>query len=97
MSSYREDSFRCVLLERSIQVRDNNRTREDDFFNNVIHNRPDVNGITIDRDVYREGLDLYSEYAGLDVETGTPTRATLEKYGLKDVADKLEAMGRLPA
>jgi hypothetical protein len=30
------------------------------------------------------------------LKTGRPTRATWEKYGLKDVADELEAIGKLP-
>jgi hypothetical protein len=33
---------------------------------------------------------------GCDVKTGNPTRATLEKYGLQDVADELEKLGKLP-
>ncbi len=91
-----EDGLRCVVLERAILVRDNNRTREDDYFNDIIHNRPDKNGITIPKDELKKGYDMYSELMGFDKVTGNPTRACLEKYGLKDVADELEAMGRLP-
>jgi len=32
---------------------------------------------------------------GCDVRTGNPTRATLERYGLKDVADDLAKQGKL--
>jgi aldehyde:ferredoxin oxidoreductase len=33
--------------------------------------------------------DDYYQIMGWDVETGIPTRRTLEKYGLADVADSL--------
>jgi aldehyde:ferredoxin oxidoreductase len=39
---------------------------------------------------------MFYQLMGCDVKTGNPTRATLEKYGLKDVADELEKLGKLP-
>ena len=39
---------------------------------------------------------FYKEF-GWDETTGAPTRASLEKFGLKDVADALDAKGLLPA
>ena len=38
----------------------------------------------------------FYEYLGWDRVTGWPTRQTYEKYGLKDVADELEELGKLP-
>ncbi len=91
-----EDGLKCVLLERAIHMRDNNRTQEDDYFNDIVHDRPDANGITIPKDELKKGYDLFSDLMGFDKDTGNPTRACFEKYGLKDVADELEAIGRLP-
>jgi aldehyde:ferredoxin oxidoreductase len=45
-----------------------------------------------------EGLkDLYYAQRGWDLKTGIPTRAKLESLGMKDVADGLAAIGKLPA
>ncbi|MGE5508392.1 MAG: aldehyde ferredoxin oxidoreductase [Chitinophagales bacterium] len=41
------------------------------------------------------GKDLLYEVLGWDKTTGAPTRATLERLGLKDVADSLESKGLL--
>jgi len=92
-----EASWRCIALERAIHMRDDNRTRADDYFTSFTHDRPDANGIKLDREEYRKGLDMYSELMGFDKATGNPTQATLKKYGMQDVADKLQAMGKLPA
>jgi len=40
-------------------------------------------------------LDRYYRLHGWDVETSWSTRETLEGLGLSDVADRLEAVGRL--
>ena len=40
-------------------------------------------------------LREYYQYRRWDYETGLPYRETLEELGLKDVADELEAMGRI--
>lgn len=91
-----EEGLRCVVLERAIHMRDNDRTREDDYFNDIVHNRPDANGITIVKEEMEKGYDMFSELMGFDKATGNPTRACLEKYGMKDVADELESLGKLP-
>jgi len=41
-------------------------------------------------------LDEYYERRGWDVKTGLQTKAKLEELGLKDIADELERMGKLP-
>lgn len=87
--------WRCWLLEQAIHVRDNDRNISDNQVNDIFFERPDRNGIKIDREAYNEGLRRYYEYNGFDPETGRPTRAQLEEYGLGDVANKLEEIGRL--
>jgi aldehyde:ferredoxin oxidoreductase len=90
-----EDSWRIWLLDRAIHMRDNDRTRADDTFNKYYFDRPDYQGIPVDRIEFEKGKDLFYELMGCDTKTGNPTRATLEKYGLKDVADELEKQGKL--
>ncbi len=51
----------------------------------------------LDRDDMEKAKDMFYTELGWDVETGVPTRATLESYGLSDMADDLEARGILPA
>ncbi|MGE5623522.1 MAG: aldehyde ferredoxin oxidoreductase C-terminal domain-containing protein, partial [Methanocella sp.] len=41
--------------------------------------------------------DMFYEVLGWDKQTGSPTRATLERLGLKSVADDLAKKGLLPA
>jgi len=41
--------------------------------------------------------DLFYQQLGWDQKTGAPTRETLGKLGLKDVADGLAKMSLLPA
>ena len=53
--------------------------------------------IKMDRDDMELAKDYFYEEMGWDVSTGIPTRATLEKYDLKDMADDLEKRGLLPA
>ena len=54
-----------------------------------------VSGRTVDRDKFEEFKTLYYQLEGWDIETGYPTRSTLETLGLKDVADELELQGKL--
>jgi aldehyde:ferredoxin oxidoreductase len=91
-----EDSWRIWLLDRAIHIRDNDRTRTDDTFNRYYFDRPDVQGISIDKAEFEKGLDMVYELMGCDITTGNPTRATLERYDLKDVADELAQRGKLP-
>ena len=51
----------------------------------------------MDREDMELAKDYFYEEMGWDVATGIPTRETLEKFDLKDVADDLEARGILPA
>jgi aldehyde:ferredoxin oxidoreductase len=52
---------------------------------------------SMDRDDIERAKDLFYQALGWDRKTGAPTRATLERLGLKDVADRLAQMNLLPA
>ena len=49
------------------------------------------------REDWAKSQDMFYERLGWDVETGIPTRATLERLELGYMADELEARGLLPA
>jgi aldehyde:ferredoxin oxidoreductase len=50
----------------------------------------------MDRADIQLALDMFYEVCGWDKKTGAPTRASLERLGLGDVADKLGETGLLP-
>ena len=56
----------------------------------------DAGTIKMDRDDMQTALTMFYEAWGWDGETGIPTRATLESFGLGYVADKLASKGLLP-
>ncbi len=80
-------------LERSILVREG-RTRADDWFHEDFFE--DNEWTQADRDALSKVMDEYYDRVGWDKKTGWPTRERLEALNLKDVADELEAMGKLP-
>ena len=47
-------------------------------------------GIVLDRAELESGLDMYFDLAGWEVESGIPTRETLEADGLGWAADDLD-------
>jgi aldehyde:ferredoxin oxidoreductase len=49
----------------------------------------------LDRERFLPLMDKYYELRGWSEESGWPTRAKLEELGLEEVADQLEAIGRL--
>ncbi len=55
----------------------------------------DVAGRNIDRAKFDDFKTLYYGFEGWDVNSGWPTRATLEELDLQNVADLLEAKGKL--
>jgi aldehyde:ferredoxin oxidoreductase len=77
-------------------MRDDDRTRADDTFNKYFFDRPDREGVRLDRALFEKGMDMVYGLMGCDLKTGNPTRATFEKYGLKDIADELAKLGKLP-
>ncbi len=54
-------------------------------------------GRTMDRDKFEDFKTRFYIREGWDTATGWPTRSTLEQMGLKNVADTLEAAGKLGA
>jgi len=53
--------------------------------------------IKMDRDDMQLALTMFYKEMGWDEKTGAPTRATLERLNMKDVADELAKLGLLPA
>ena len=92
-------------LRRAIMVKRENRTREDDTLNEPYFKKAItchmgiatglVNG-PIDKAKFEALKDRYYELRGWDVNTGWPTRDKLEELGLKDIADELASIGKLP-
>jgi len=78
---------RIWMLERALTTRQG-RNKEDDWFYDCIFENPGYVGLT--RDNLRVAVDHYYELRGMDVETGLPTRSTLESLDMKDIADDLE-------
>ena len=96
----RKTADRIWTLERAFIVREG-ITRKDDilvgrFIDEPVHGGP-FDGLSFNRKDWDEMLDEYYDLVGWDKQTGIPTRAKLEKVGLKDVADDLEKAGKLPA
>jgi len=52
--------------------------------------------IKMEREDWQKALTMFYQQFGWDEKLGCPTRESLEKFGLKDVADELEAKGLLP-
>ncbi|ONI39436.1 aldehyde ferredoxin oxidoreductase [Candidatus Epulonipiscium fishelsonii] len=75
---------------------------EHDQFNDWVYDDdPDVAAFTegtvkMDREDMKIAYKMMYKEMGWDEETGAPTRSTLEKFDLKDIADKLEEMNLLP-
>jgi aldehyde:ferredoxin oxidoreductase len=74
----------------------------DSIVNAWVYNRePDKQPFTagttkMDRADFQRALRMFYTTLGWDENTGIPTRATLERLELKDVADKLASAGLLP-
>jgi len=88
---------RIKNLFRAITIRNYGRTREMEV-NEILpfHKYPDADGISIDPDGFNVFVTNYYNLRGWDSETGWPTRETYERLGLKEIADELEKMDKLP-
>jgi aldehyde:ferredoxin oxidoreductase len=96
---------RITNLHRAATIKEMNtidmRNEHDTIPNWVFDVDPDMKPFTegtvkLDRDDMQLALTmLYKEY-GWDEKTGAPTRAALERVGLKYVADELESLNLLP-
>ena len=52
--------------------------------------------VKMEREDWQTALTMFYKQFGWDEKLGCPTRESLEKFGLKDVADELESKGLLP-
>jgi len=88
---------RMKNLFRAIVIRNYGRTREMEV-NEVLSmlSFPDSDGKSVNAEEYNYLVDKYYELRGWDLKTGWPTRATYERYGLKEIADELDALSKLP-
>jgi aldehyde:ferredoxin oxidoreductase len=86
---------RIVNLERAFNVRQG-LTRKDDALPERFLKEPVPDGPAKGRVMELEPmLDEYYEARGWELKKGYPMRRTLEELDLGDIADELEAMGRL--
>ena len=83
-----EVGARIFHLERAIMVREG-RTRSLDEEATQYFFKPDARGVSLDPEKFRALLDEFYPMRGWDPQTGRPTRATLDKAGLAEVADTL--------
>jgi len=86
-------------VERAYNVREGS-TRDDDTIGEGWHKWPITSGSHKGRVVDKVELEkakskLY-ELRGWDVDTGWPTKETYERLGLKDVAENLEKLKKIP-
>ncbi|MCQ5377778.1 MAG: aldehyde ferredoxin oxidoreductase C-terminal domain-containing protein, partial [Candidatus Methanomethylicia archaeon] len=86
---------RICNLERAFNVREG-ASRKDDTIPERFLKQPAEGGSVGSIVPLERMLDDYYVARGWDLATGKPTRATLERVGLKQVADELERMGKLP-
>ena len=85
------------LIYRAILMRNAGRTRDLEVENCYYWlTYPDPWGKIVTWDEWNDLVDLVYEVNGFDKATGWPFRSTWEKYGLKDIADEMEARGMLP-
>lgn len=85
-------------MQRALLIRNYDRSREQELREIMPwFKRPDgTQAIAIDEAKFNQLVDTYHELRGWDKSTGRPTRATLERLDLKDIADALESENKLP-
>ena len=88
---------RVKQLFRAIQMRNFGRDRNmevEEIYPFLTF--PDPWEETVTWDEWNDCVDLYYKELGWDLQTGWPTRETWERYGLKEIADDMEKLGKLP-
>jgi len=84
-------------LDRALHIRNYNRSREIDSTGEWYYEYPEKSdGTRLDMNIFNTILESYYRNRVWDKITGFPTRAKLEELGLKEVADELENIGKLP-
>jgi aldehyde:ferredoxin oxidoreductase len=91
-----EAGDRIYTLERAIMVREG-RTRSTDETVIPYFKKPDRAGIPLDVPKFRALMDQFYQLRGWDPSTGWPRRETYEDLGLRDVAEELKGLKRLPS
>ena len=76
----------ALNLIRAIRAREGCR-REHDTYSDALFEKDKE---WTSKAAFDNAMDEYYQYRGWDLSNGVPTRSTLEKYGMKDVADDLE-------
>lgn len=92
-----DSAVRSKLLYRAILIRNFERDRKmevEAVWPGI--NIPDPWGEVADWDGFNHLVDMYYQTRGWDTRTAWPFRHTWEKYGLKDIADEMESIGKLP-
>jgi aldehyde:ferredoxin oxidoreductase len=87
-----EAAKRITTLFRAIQIRNHDRTAQMEW-NEFM---PLLRKVDIDEDKFATTVGNFYDLWGWDRKTGWPTRATLESLDLKDVAEELQSLGKLP-
>lgn len=96
---------RCIQLHRAMTVKQigntDMRNLHDVIANHAFDIDPEIQPFTegtvkLEREDWQLALSMFYNQFGWDEKTGAPTRESLEKFGLKDVADDLDALGLLP-
>ena len=100
------DAERIFTLHRALTVKQmgttDMRNRHDAITDWVFDRDPDKEAfspgtIKMDREDMELAKTMLYEEMGWDSESGAPTRATLERLGMADVADELATLNLLPA
>jgi len=87
---------RIFNLLRAIDIRNHGRSRRiDELTAQSLTHPAFTDGVVLDLDKFGRLLDAYYKLRGWNPANGWPTRARLEVLGLGEVADGLEATGRL--
>jgi aldehyde:ferredoxin oxidoreductase len=81
---------------RAVDIRNHDRDRvvDESTLDGFMYPGKD-DGVMLDREAFQPLLDSYYELSGWNPANGWPTREKLEELGLADVADGLEAVGKL--
>ncbi|MBN1400566.1 MAG: hypothetical protein JXA74_07000, partial [Anaerolineae bacterium] len=89
-------SERIFNLVRALDIRNHGRSRaDDDEVARYLTFPSFVDGVELDLEQFATMMDRYYELRGWNPQNGWPTRARLEALDMADVADELEALGKL--
>jgi aldehyde:ferredoxin oxidoreductase len=99
MNEYMDAGARAVELTRAFNAREGLTRNEDILPKRLMDPLPDgaFAGKPFSSDILRSMLDNYYELRGWDKKTGLPTRASLHRAALDEVADELGRMKLLPS